>query len=75
MLKVTKKLGDLLVESQLITKDQLAYVLQRQKVTGKKIGELLIEEGIIQEKQSKPNGHLTNGNQHSVKCSMNSVAI
>ncbi len=39
------------MEAGIINQEQLSYALQRQKATGKKLGELLIEEGIIQEKQ------------------------
>ncbi len=46
-----KRLGDLLIDAGLITKDQLDKVLQLQKTTGKKIGESLIDEGYVQEGQ------------------------
>lgn len=44
---IRKKLGDLLIESGLITKEQLDNSLRLQKTTGKKLGELLISEGIV----------------------------
>lgn len=47
----TKRLGDLLIDAGLITKDQLDKALQLQKVTGKKLGELLIDEGFVKEEQ------------------------
>ena len=50
-IKQRKRLGDLLVESNLITEEQLANALKLQKSTGKKLGELLIDEGVITEKQ------------------------
>lgn len=46
-----KRLGDLLIEAKLITKDQLNSALNLQKTTGKKLGELLIDEGLVNEKQ------------------------
>ncbi|WZL75033.1 type II secretion system ATPase GspE [Clostridiaceae bacterium 35-E11] len=46
-----KKLGNLLMDAGLITKEQLHHALKLQKNSGKKLGEILIEEGIIQEKQ------------------------
>lgn len=46
-----KRLGDLLVESGMVTEEQLQHVLNIQKTTGKKIGELFIEEGIVSENQ------------------------
>lgn len=42
----TKKLGDLLVESGKITNSQLNNGLDKQRMTGKRLGEVLIEEGI-----------------------------
>lgn len=48
---IRKRLGDLLVDSDIITKEQLKEALNIQKTTGKKLGELLIEEGIVSEKE------------------------
>jgi type IV pilus assembly protein PilB len=42
-----KRLGDLLVETGKISKDQLEHVLKNQRTSGKRIGQLLIEENII----------------------------
>lgn len=42
-----KRLGDILVESGLITQGQLKEVLDEQKESGKKIGEMLIEKGYL----------------------------
>ena len=42
-----KRLGDLLVSSGAITEEQLATALDNQKVTGKKLGESLIDLGYI----------------------------
>ena len=47
--KETKRLGKLLLESGLITEDQLEYVLEIQKSTDRKIGEIFIEEGLVSE--------------------------
>ncbi|HHY82512.1 MAG TPA: Flp pilus assembly complex ATPase component TadA [Clostridiales bacterium] len=46
-----KGLGEILLESGIITKTQLEEALTKQKSTGKKLGELLIEDGIINEQQ------------------------
>lgn len=43
------RLGDLLVESNLITQEQLDKVLIRQKKSGRKLGELLVDEGLLSE--------------------------
>jgi type IV pilus assembly protein PilB len=48
-MKVKKRLGDLLVESGRITKEQLENVLRKQKSTGKRLGELLVGDGIVTE--------------------------
>ncbi|NEZ46562.1 type II secretion system protein GspE [Clostridium niameyense] len=44
-----KKLGDILVEANKITKEQLKSALNKQKSKGKKLGEILIDEKIITE--------------------------
>jgi type IV pilus assembly protein PilB len=44
-----KKLGDLLIEAGKITYLQLEYFLKKQKSTGKRLGELLVEEEILTE--------------------------
>ncbi len=46
-----KHLGDLLVESELITKAQLKKVLHLQKCTTKKLAEILIDENFVDEDQ------------------------
>jgi type IV pilus assembly protein PilB len=51
MNQLRKRLGDLLLDARLITKEQLDHALQMQKTTGKKLGELLIDEGIVLESQ------------------------
>jgi type IV pilus assembly protein PilB len=47
------KIGELLVKSNLITRNQLEEVLEIQKTSNKKIGEILIEEGYISEQEFK----------------------
>lgn len=42
-----KRLGDLLVEVGLISREQLEEALNTQKITGKKLGEVLISEGFV----------------------------
>ncbi len=43
------KLGDLLLENKVITQFQLEKALTQQKQTGKKLGDVLIEQGLIDE--------------------------
>ena len=43
-----KRLGDILVSSGKITYDQLNEALMSQKVLGKKLGEILLDNGTIQ---------------------------
>jgi MSHA biogenesis protein MshE len=43
------RLGDVLVQQHLISQDQLKQALEQQSATGKKIGRLLIEAGVISE--------------------------
>ncbi len=45
------RIGDLLVQQQLITEQQLQDALRQQKVTGQKIGRMLIDLGFIEEDQ------------------------
>lgn len=44
-----KKLGDMLVELGYIEYDQLNVALKKQKITGKRLGEIFIEEKLISE--------------------------
>ncbi len=46
-----KKLGELLIDSGVITKEQLENALQNQKTSSKRLGELLVDEGIVEERQ------------------------
>lgn len=48
---VKKRLGDLLVESQIISEAQLQEALQEQRKTKQKLGDLLITQGYINEQQ------------------------
>lgn len=41
------RLGDLLIQQNVLTKEQLEQALQMQKGTNKKIGEILVEKGFI----------------------------
>ncbi|WP_069998227.1 GspE/PulE family protein [Cellulosilyticum sp. I15G10I2] len=45
-----KRLGDLLYETGMITKEQLDWGIEEQHRTNKKIGEILVEKGIITDK-------------------------
>lgn len=44
-----KRLGDMLIELNYITNDDLQEALKLQKNTGKKVGEILVEKGFISE--------------------------
>lgn len=46
-----RKLGDILLEAGVITKEQLDTALQRQKTTQLKLGEQLVEMGLLTEQQ------------------------
>ena len=43
------RLGDVLVQQKLISQEQLQNTLELQRTTGKKVGRLLIETGVITE--------------------------
>ena len=45
------RLGDLLVEKQMITEQQLTEALQEQKRSGLKLGKMLVELGFVQENE------------------------
>ncbi|MEA1980571.1 MAG: ATPase, T2SS/T4P/T4SS family [candidate division Zixibacteria bacterium] len=45
----TKKIGDLLLEKEYITQDELDEALEEQKTSGKRVGEILIDKGVISE--------------------------
>lgn len=49
MLNEKRKIGELLLEAGIITRQQLEEALQIQKKTGKKIGEILVEKGYVTE--------------------------
>ena len=44
-----KRLGDILLESGVITEEQLNLILERQRATGKRLGQVLIDDGIVSE--------------------------
>lgn len=48
---VRMRLGEILVATGQITREQLDAVLAQQKLTGKKLGELLVESGAVQSHQ------------------------
>ncbi len=45
------RLGDLLVQQQLITLEQLKFVLEEQKRTGRKLGRVLLDNAFVTEEQ------------------------
>lgn len=49
--KLKKRLGDLLVEEEIISQDQLMAALSAQKETGRKLGAVLIDTGALTEEQ------------------------
>ena len=49
--KLKKRLGDLLVEEDIISEDELMSALTAQKESGRKLGSVLIDSGIITEEQ------------------------
>ena len=51
MRKVRKRLGEILVEEELLTEEQLVRSLAEQKKTGLKLGDYLINSGIVFEDQ------------------------
>ncbi|MBA9084231.1 type IV pilus assembly protein PilB [Fontibacillus solani] len=51
MVAVKKRLGDLLVESAIISEDQLQEALREQRKSKQKLGDLLITQGYITEQQ------------------------
>ncbi|KRQ88077.1 Type II secretion system protein E [Caloramator mitchellensis] len=50
-MQIKKRLGEFLVETGLITPEQLQKALMLQKSSGKKLGEILVEQGFITEDQ------------------------
>ncbi|MBP3140911.1 GspE/PulE family protein [Aliivibrio fischeri] len=50
-LKLRKRLGDLLVEENIVTEEQIEQALSTQKKTGRKLGATLIQLGFLSEKQ------------------------
>ena len=45
------RIGDVLVDEKIISHDQLMMALQEQKTSGHKIGRVLIDMGLVREKQ------------------------
>ena len=45
----SKRLGEILLEEKLITREQLALAIEKQKISQKKLGEILSELGFIRE--------------------------
>ncbi|MDO8206400.1 MAG: ATPase, T2SS/T4P/T4SS family [Gallionella sp.] len=45
------RLGDLLVQQQLISQDQLKFALEEQKSTGRKLGRVLVDNGFVTEEK------------------------
>jgi len=48
-----KRLGEILISQNRITRDQLTQYLQLQKTTGKPLGRILVDEGVITEEELK----------------------
>ena len=45
------RIGDLLVEKNMITETQLAHALQEQKLSGRKLGNQLVDLGYVDENE------------------------
>jgi len=45
------RLGDLLIQQNLLTQDQLKLALEEQKLTGRKLGRIFVESGYVSEEQ------------------------
>ncbi len=50
-MRVRKKLGEMLIDAEVLNEDQLRHFLDEQKKTGLKLGKLLIQQGILSETQ------------------------
>ncbi|GAM77465.1 MSHA biogenesis protein mshE [Vibrio ishigakensis] len=50
-IKLLKRLGDLLVENEIVSEEQVQQALDSQRQTGRKLGDSLIQLGFITEKQ------------------------
>ena len=53
MAGIRKKIGEILVEENLITEEQLFEALETQRLTGQKVGQILIDKGFIKECECK----------------------
>lgn len=51
MTKPRVRLGELLVQAQIITEEQLEQVLELQKSDSRRLGTLLVEQGLVTETQ------------------------
>ena len=49
MAGIRKKIGEILIEEKLITEEQLSEALETQRLTGQKVGQILIDKGFIKE--------------------------
>src|SRR5262245_2581729 len=45
------RLGDLLIQQQLLTMEQLKLALDEQKITGRKLGRVFVDAGFVTEEQ------------------------
>ena len=50
-MRVRKKLGEMLIDAEVLNEEQLRHFLDEQKKTGLKLGKLLIQQGILSETQ------------------------
>ena len=48
------RLGDVLVQQKLVSEQQLQQALEEGKQTGKRLGRLLIEHGVVTERWCRP---------------------
>ena len=52
MAGIRKKIGEILIEEKLITEEQLSEALETQRLTGQKVGQILVDKGFIKEYES-----------------------
>ena len=62
------RLGDLLVEMELITEENLRYVLDEQRSSKRRLGQLLIDKGFLSEEELLPERTNTRLRHGAVPC-------
>ena len=75
-----EKIGDILINEGFINKDQLAEVLEEQKIKKDKIGRILINKGYIKEDvlvnaYSLQSGYKSNNEDEILECDLDAVSL